>query len=564
MDTTAVAAAAIISIHLLNLEMDGNMIEAYEVRMGTDTYLRYGMWSQYGHTSVCGKVLNGDHELTPQELDELLSGGGDAQILSERVKDLNGFYAIVHGDECQLFALVDRVRSIPLFYGHDDRSTYVSDDPFWIQAQLNDRSIDDYAKKELLLTGYVTDDRTLSPVIKQVRSGEVVHLSTVDGPTTVSRSRYQFYLPVPLRENNLDDRMRDLDEAMVKAFQRLVDIANGRTIVVPLSGGYDSRLVAIMLKRVGYSNVITFSYGRQGSQEVEIGRALASALGMQWEFVEYTNEKWFGWYHSDEFKHYSHMANGLSSTPHVQDFPAVKILKEKGLIPPDSIFVPGHTVGLGLVPQLEGDLSRIEDAVDDILLRHYNISGSPISDPKTLGKMREYIAGALGDLTQYHDRICACLSWDFNNRQSKLIVNSMRVYEYWGYTWWLPLDDKDLMDCWCEMPAEMRNDKKLFKHYTREQANAIFQGTEVPIYGEGAAPSGVKSVVGAMMKNRTASKLVSIPYYKKRKQKLYHEHPQAYYGMIPWDVYDKEFTGRESINYYHAKNFIARLIADDQ
>ncbi len=232
------------------------------------------------------------------------------------MKDLNGFYAFVHVRGAEVIAVVDRVRSYPLFFGHADNVIYCSDDPFWIQDQMGDHNLDEIAKKEFRLSGYVTKDRTLSPRIKQLQAGDMARL-TLDGRggARVEHHSYQRYRPGNYRKQDLETSLKELDEAMVASFKRLVGIAKGRPLVVPLSGGYDSRLIVLMLKKVGYENVIAFSYGRTDNPESRISKEIAGHLGIGWEFVEYNNEKWHQWYRLDDITHTDVTAAGYAPCP---------------------------------------------------------------------------------------------------------------------------------------------------------------------------------------------------------------------------------------------------------
>ena len=51
------------------------------------------------------------------------------------------------------------------------------------------------------------------------------------------------------------------------AIERLIRVARGRPIVIPLSGGRDSRLIAMKLKQLAYNDVYCYSYGSLKHQE---------------------------------------------------------------------------------------------------------------------------------------------------------------------------------------------------------------------------------------------------------------------------------------------------------
>jgi hypothetical protein len=41
-----------------------------------------------------------------------------------------------------------------------------------------------------------------------------------------------------------------------------------------------------------------------------------------------------------------------------------------------------------------------------------------------------------------------------------------------------------------------------------------------------------------------------------KKTTTYDDHPQAYFGMMTRERYDKEYTGREYINHFTASDYI--------
>lgn len=93
----------------------------------------------------------------------------------------------------------------------------------------------------------------------------------------------------PLNEVQWADKLL---EVLLQATKRLVAYAQGRPIVIPLSGGWDSRTIALALKKVGYEPLIAFSYGKPKNAEAEVSRDVASQLGIPWLFAEYSLSTW--------------------------------------------------------------------------------------------------------------------------------------------------------------------------------------------------------------------------------------------------------------------------------
>lgn len=93
--------------------------------------------------------------------------------------------------------------------------------------------------------------------------------------------------------------LRELDQILTSAVGRLIEVANGRPIAVPLSGGYDSRIIVVLLKEMGYDEVIAFSFGLSNNKDAAVSEQVASHLDVPWEFVEYTPEMWHEWFNSE-------------------------------------------------------------------------------------------------------------------------------------------------------------------------------------------------------------------------------------------------------------------------
>ena len=181
--------------------------------------------------------------------------------------------------------------------------------------------------------------------MKQIQAGECLFVEDAPPGISVHKQKYFQYIhnyPDSVTEEEL---LTKHDQVLVNIFNRLIEIADGSTIVVPLSGGYDSRLIVLMLKNLGYQKVIAFSYGRPGNLESVVSRQVAENLGIQWEFVEYRNDLWYEWYRSYEYRMYANFADGCTSLPHIQDWPAVWYLKKNNKIPQDSI-LSGHSADL--------------------------------------------------------------------------------------------------------------------------------------------------------------------------------------------------------------------------
>jgi len=425
-----------------------------------------------------GQVLSGE------ALMNYLASFDTPENLAHNLPDLNGFYAFAVRQGCCLIAAVDRIRSIPLFYGQKGNDFFISDSAEWVRSQVGDDKIDPLAKEEFLVCGYVTGPDTLFHKVKQIQAGELLEFQSSGNPASVKTHRYYRYVHrYPEQNVPTEKLLQSHEEMMERVIARLIEFSDGRTIAIPLSGGYDSRLIALMLKKRGYSDLIAFSYGRPGNHEAEVSKQVAESLGVRWEFVEYSNELWREWYESPEMKEYFNMAGNLASLPHIQDWPAVWVLQKEGRVPINSIFVPGHSADLPAgsrsksVPDLYLGKKSTERLIEAIIGYHYNLIDWSKKKRNLLPFFEKKILEVLGDLDKYPDQSSAFESWDISERQPKFIVNSLRVYEFFGYEWWIPFWDKEFMDYWCRISPENRLNQSLYKRYVDDLAKR--QGLEI-------------------------------------------------------------------------------------
>ncbi len=332
--------------------------------------------ASHAHTYVRGTAFIGIDTSTPQSLLGYFDRIESEDEFRSSMVLLNGFFAVVCERESVLFAGVDRIRSIPLFYGSAGNECYISDDASWVQTKVGSFERSELAEREFCMTRYVTGSETLYPGVRQLRAGELLVARTANGSVQFSTERYFDFVGRSETSSDAETLSHELDALLIRCFERLLRLADGRTLVVPLSGGYDSRLIVLMLKRLGYENIVAFTYGRPGNTESEISKLVAECLHVPWHFTPYSNELWWDWFRTEEREAYYAMAHQAVSVPHLQDWPAVWELKRRALIPDDSIFVPGHAADFISGSHIPKDFVKVDQVsrqqlVDEIFKRHY-------------------------------------------------------------------------------------------------------------------------------------------------------------------------------------------------
>lgn len=408
---------------------------------------------------------------SPVQLLEVSSNTEIGQALEQQ----NGFYALIWERGSLLYAAVDHIRSIPLFYALKGSDFFLSDDAEWVREQVGNTTMDEVAKEEFQLTGYVTGQDTLYPDVKQLQAGEFLSINTSAETPQLKTERYYRFLHTEPESYDQQDLYKKLDAAALASIDNLIRYANGRQIVIPLSGGYDSRLIATLLKRRGYENILTFTYGVPGNKESAYSKKVADALSLKWHFVEYNNALWREAWQTEERLQYQKWASGWNSIAHVQDWLAVKILKKKNIIENDCIFVPGHTgdfISGGHIPDnvIKNQTSSLEELFKAIKKKHYSIAPSEIVtkrgelewSKRLLDRAEQSIVANGEDLANGFEK------WEWQERQAKFICNSVRVYEFYGYDWWMPLWDMEFVQFWQAAPLEFRKGSSRYIQFVKE------------------------------------------------------------------------------------------------
>ena len=392
----------------------------------------------------------------------------DINSLVQLLEKLPYHYAIVYQGIDVFFAAVDQVRTYPLFFYKKDNVLYFTDDPYklkGIELQTNNF----LTLAEFQLSGYAGAGDTLDRHLKSLPARHYLFASTVKDNQGYTVKEY---LP---RINNKAENNKTVRRILLdvgdKIFSEFCEGVSGRQIVLPLSSGYDSRYIAAMLKRHGHKNVVTYTYGKPGSWELGKSRETAERLGFVWYFIPYNRKLWRTQYESPEMQTYLPFASRHTSTPHIQDWPAVRKLKINNRITEDAIFVPGHTCVLisNRLEPLTMQQPSIEwvDLLARSLYRHHFIlqrTKRVINSPDSLlRRIKKALPTDIDDDPQA--LLNAYFNFEAEERHGKMIINSVRVYEFWGHQWRLPLWDKRLIAAWAKVPYEGRYFKTVFREF---------------------------------------------------------------------------------------------------
>ncbi len=414
---------------------------------------------------VTGYIWSGANYLVNGELIDYFTGAEKLSDFIELLSKANGQFSVIIKSSDEIWAATDRLRNYPLFYTYSNEQYIISDDCYTLGADKPDLQLDIMTVNSFLSSGYVINNNTLIKDIYQVEAGSYIVL----GDTFKSGFYYNPCIP-GITDKNFNTLSEELAELISVVFNNHLKALHDKFLAVPLSGGFDSRLIATMCARYHPENLLCYTYGAENNPEVNPAREVAKRLRLKWINIIYDSALISGYINDDIFKSYYPFASNLSSMFFMQEYFAVKYLKENNLIPDNTVFVPGFSgdvlAGNHLTPEMKKHKNR--DQISTIIYKEF--FGLIKLNRQDKSEITELIK--LGLPANECDTWKVIESWDRKERQAKFVVNSARIFSFFGYDYIVPLWDNRLADFFSDLPFEMKLNKKL---YDSVLTNVIFK-----------------------------------------------------------------------------------------
>jgi hypothetical protein len=141
-------------------------------------------------------------------------------------------------------------------------------------------------------------------------------------------------------------------------------------------------------------------------------------------------------------------------------------------------------------------------------------------------------------------------------RKAKFIINSVRVYEFWGYDWWLPLNDQEFIDYCLKLPKEYLAKKVLFK----AAVDRMYKNSSSYAIPKGNKPK--KAIIWILKHTKTEARARKI-YYRwfKSAEAEYKKHPLLWYGLVEKADFKRlyYYSGNEIINTILVRKYLDEL-----
>lgn len=406
----------------------------------------------------------------------------DRQQVEALIEGQAGHFALIVEGPSALFACVDLVRSYPLFYTTSGERLVISNAASQLKALQSCPEVNRVAALEFLMAGYVTGRETVYEGLCQLQPGELLWQARHEPPA--SRRRYYRHYAQQHQVRTEPEWLEQLAEVTDRVFRRLIASVRGAPIWVALSGGLDSRLIAWKLQQLGYDRTTAFSYGPRGNQEARLARDVARRLGLRWVVVPSSHRQTRSFFRSSLRKRFWAFADGLCSVPNMQDIEALLALRARGELPADAVIVNGQTGDFITGGHLPEVLCRpggtVHALLDAIIEKHLALWPSQLT-----GEARQVLEEKIlrlldeveSDEPQAEHLPALYQYWEWQERQSKYVVNGQRVYDFLELGWRLPLWDGELVRFWAQVPPAYLGGQRLYRRYLATcDPDGVFQG----------------------------------------------------------------------------------------
>ena len=391
--------------------------------------------------------------------------------VSSFVASIEGHFSLVVQKDNLTFIAVDKIRSTPLFFIKIKNKIFIDKDPKnLVNSDEFHKTVDQNAKLELAMSGFTIGNKTIYKSLNSLKGGEIVLFLD-------NHYEYLHYFKYfgEIVDKNFKEYLSELSEITLNIFQKLLNQIGNRQIIIPLSAGYDSRLVASILNHLGAKNVKCYTYGTPGNFEAKIAKKIAQKLGYEWKFIPLTYKSEKKYYSSSEYNEYLKFSETFSAVPFIQSLSTIRYLKNMNWINDDAIFINGNSGDFisgghcDIENKDDNEIlnfeSRKENILNQIIKKHFSLWGS-LKTKHNIDRLKNNlwteITRGCGNLANKNQDHLFYEYSEFIDRQSKYVITKQKVYEFYGYDWRLPFWDDQYLFFWQKVPLCYKLKQKLF------------------------------------------------------------------------------------------------------
>lgn len=445
-------------------------------------------WYKYEENDTCvyikGFLKIDNQYLLKSEFAKFIHSNAERGV--ELLNNAEGQFSFVILKNEYVFAAVDILRSFPLmYYQKNAGGGYIITD--WVDEKIiKSHTLNKEVVTEFKYTLFVLENKTLLKNVYQIPSASYL---LIDKNNLFLR-KYWIFKYKKQRLDNLSEAVKRLSDGYDQLFSNVKTLLAERKILIPLSGGYDSRLVLGGLLKVGIEGkkIITFTYGDAEYIDSKISKKVAEKAGVRHYFISYDKEARN--FYKNYIKTFFLYAGNTISTPCIQEWYALHKLKTMGVLDQDMVIIsgyggvlPGHYIKSSYFNPTFPLINEIKKEISDfVLLRH--LGNDKKIREQVVNKIiaSEYFVSNNEDSNK-ENIIEKYENWIFGEEQAKFIQNAVRNYEDVECEWITPFFFKQQFEIWGSISNSLRLDNFAFKkcmasYYDKKLHEIEFTGSK--------------------------------------------------------------------------------------
>jgi len=442
-------------------------------------------WTEYDDSAFMGYIYNScekihrEHDAIKVLNKHLLNG----KNIVEEIWNYDGMFSFIRFFSDKVIIVTDIVNFFSVYYLWHENQWIISDNWQSLVDYKSKFEFNEQASIGFLSGGFVCGNKTLDKDIKKTQAADFI---TLNYNGTATHQRHFDFIPKNFTNANYSKLIDEAESVFLETGKEIITFLNNRTAVVPLSGGFDSRLIVCLLKKFDYKDVICFTYGKK-TKEVEISKNVADLFGYKWFFIDYEEVDYNNYLDDPSFVTYAQNYSNGYSMFFLQEYFAMRELVKNNLIPENSVFLPGHSgdfMGGSYVEKTAATTSSPKKLAEYLLKKYFffkKVSG--INKKFLLSEIQETLE-SYPETNSFSKKYNPYVEdWDIKEKLAKFIFRSSYVFTHFGFEHIYALWNRKTTAFFRQIPYEMRSCKKLYNEVLIEKffkpLNAYFNANEL-------------------------------------------------------------------------------------
>jgi len=517
-------------------------------------------WHREDNVYVLGKAFFKDELYEKGGLCSLLKEVEDAKEMKSLLEKFNGFYGIIKECDDKVLVGTDHIGKVPLFYskGVKTDQIVIGDSFNKVFDNLSSRRWDSLSITELLL-GYPSGLNTIHKDISRVQAGEVVSIKKNNDQ--LKKYRHFVYMRNPEPVHSEKKLLREMDGILTRATERLVE-ASENPIILGLSGGFDSRLIALLLRKVGCEDVVLYCHNTQNPDDMRISKKVAEDLGYRWFGFNYTKEDVEEACSDNDLNYFfNELGSGGGNLINPTGLVKYSKFKNRASFPDSGTTVSGSHAGAPanfLPDRWFFDRKKISKDffIKGLLRKHHKGLRYIYESTEIPDFLEERLFNSLIGIKNkefIEKYILGGERWYWQERTAKRLSRHPLVRRTYGYSGWYPLWDREFAEFFEKVPFYLRYNKRLQKKYTTLLYKKLCgknRRTNKKRSDKKILPI-AKKAANALNMDKIAWKTYDMfKYHKNRLQREAVYDSNLKYSFIPREGFLKRYTGREYYRFF--------------